>query len=56
MNAIDLSQVGSRVAQVRERIKIAGGSQVKLIAVTKTFDAAAMIADHRLPIERKAEA
>lgn len=44
MNAIDLSQVGSRVAQVRERIKIAGGSQVKLIAVTKTFDAAAMIA------------
>lgn len=44
MTVIDPSQVGSRVAQVRERIKIVGGTQVKLIAVTKTFDASSMAA------------
>ncbi|NBU60255.1 MAG: YggS family pyridoxal phosphate-dependent enzyme [Actinobacteria bacterium] len=44
MTAIDASQVASRVAQIRERINRAGGKDVEVIAVTKTFDVSAMIA------------
>lgn len=44
MTAVDASQVASRVAQIRQRIVAAGGNEVKLIAVTKTFDAAAIVA------------
>ncbi len=44
MTAIDASQVALRVAQVRQRIVAAGGNEVKIIAVTKTFDVAAMAA------------
>jgi pyridoxal phosphate enzyme (YggS family) len=34
---IDASQVADRVADVRARISLAGGSDVSLVAVTKTF-------------------
>ena len=44
MTAVDASQVAVRVIQIRQRISSAGGKDVKLIAVTKTFDAAAMVA------------
>ena len=44
MTALDLSQVASRVVDVRARISNAGGKNVKLIAVTKTFEVAALIA------------
>lgn len=44
MTQSDFSQVSSRVADVRQRIARAGGQQVKLIAVTKTFSSSAMIA------------
>ena len=39
---IDPVEVASRVAQVREEIEIAGGRNVSLIAVTKTFPVAAI--------------
>lgn len=41
---IDPAEVASRVAQVREEILIAGGRNVSLIAVTKTFPVAAITA------------
>ena len=44
MTAVDASQIGLRVAQIRQRIVAAGGNEVKLIAVTKTFDVAAIVA------------
>ncbi len=44
MTALDLSQVASRVVDVRARITNAGGKNVKLIAVTKTFEVAALVA------------
>ena len=44
MTALDLSQVASRVVDVRARIANAGGKNVKLIAVTKTFEVAALVA------------
>ncbi len=44
MTAVDASQVASRVAHIRQRMVAAGGNEVKLIAVTKTFDAAAIVA------------
>ena len=44
MTALDLSQVASRVVDVRARIASAGGKNVKLIAVTKTFEVAALVA------------
>ena len=44
MTALDLSQVASRVVDVRARISNAGGKNVKLIAVTKTFEVAALVA------------
>ena len=44
MTSGDISVVASRVASVRQRIADAGGKNVGLIAVTKTFDVSAMIA------------
>lgn len=44
MNSIDASQVDLRATEIRRRISAAGGKDVKLIAVTKTFDVDAMIA------------
>ncbi len=43
MTPDDISLVASRVALVRKRIADAGGQNVKLIAVTKTFDVSAMV-------------
>ena len=42
----DLSTITQRVAQIRSRILSAGGENVSLIAVTKSFEASAMIAAH----------
>ena len=44
MNSIDASQVVFRVAQIRQLVVAAGGKDVKLIAVTKTFNVAALVA------------
>ena len=44
MTPDDISLVASRVALVRKRIADAGGQNVKLIAVTKTFDISALVA------------
>ena len=44
MTSIDASQVASRATEIRQRINAAGGKDVKLIAVTKTFDVGAMVA------------
>ena len=41
---IDANEVADRVADVRERISTAGGSDVSLVAVTKTFGVAAIAA------------
>ena len=43
---IDLDEVASRVAQVRESISRAGGQHVSLIAVTKTFPIESLRAAH----------
>lgn len=40
----DLSTISERVAQIRSRILSAGGENVSLIAVTKSFEASALIA------------
>ena len=44
MTSVDASQVASRVIEIRQRIVAAGGVNIKLIAVTKTFDVGAMVA------------
>lgn len=44
MTSPDFSQVPTRVANIRHRINLAGGTNVKLVAVTKSFDSKAMIA------------
>jgi pyridoxal phosphate enzyme (YggS family) len=44
MTSIDASQVSLRATEIRQRINAAGGKDVKLIAVTKTFDVGAMVA------------
>lgn len=44
MSRVDAAVVALRVAQIRKRMAVAGGTDVKLIAVTKTFDVSAMIA------------
>jgi pyridoxal phosphate enzyme (YggS family) len=44
MTSIDASQVALRASEIRQRINAAGGKDVKLIAVTKTFDVGAMVA------------
>jgi pyridoxal phosphate enzyme (YggS family) len=44
MTPIDASQVVSRAIEIRQRMNVAGGKDVKLIAVTKTFDVGAMVA------------
>lgn len=44
MTSPDFSQVPTRVANIRHRINSAGGTNVKLVAVTKSFDSKAMIA------------
>ena len=46
MNTPDLSVLAKRVAQVRARILSAGGKDVMLIAVTKSFDVNALIGAH----------
>ena len=46
MNTPDLSVLATRVAQIRARIITAGGKNVMLIAVTKSFDVNALIAAH----------
>ena len=43
MTSIDASQVALRASEIRQRINAAGGKDVKLIAVTKTFDVGAMV-------------
>lgn len=43
MTSGDSSTVADRVASVRQRIADAGGKNVELIAVTKTFDVSAMV-------------
>lgn len=43
MTSGDSSKVADRVASVRQRIADAGGKNVELIAVTKTFDVSAMV-------------
>lgn len=44
---IDPTEVASRVAEVREKISIAGGQHVALIAVTKTFAVDAITAAYQ---------
>ncbi|MFM7827452.1 MAG: YggS family pyridoxal phosphate-dependent enzyme, partial [Acidimicrobiaceae bacterium] len=44
MTSIDASQVALRATEIRQRISAAGGKDVKLIAVTKTFEVGAMVA------------
>ena len=44
MTSIDASLVALRATEIRHRISAAGGKDVKLIAVTKTFDVRAMVA------------
>jgi PLP dependent protein len=44
VNAIDPAAVAQNVAAVRRRIERAGGRDVRLMAVTKTFPAAAIVA------------
>ena len=44
MTSVDASQVASRVIEIRQRIVAAGGVNIKLIAVTKTFDVGAVVA------------
>jgi pyridoxal phosphate enzyme (YggS family) len=44
MTPIDASQVVLRAIEIRQRINAAGGKDVRLIAVTKTFDVGAMVA------------
>ena len=46
MNTPDLSVLATRVAQIRARIISAGGKNVMLIAVTKSFDVDALIGAH----------
>lgn len=46
MNTPDLSVLATRVAEVRARILNAGGKDVMLIAVTKSFDVNALIGAH----------
>ncbi|NQV98018.1 MAG: YggS family pyridoxal phosphate-dependent enzyme [Acidimicrobiaceae bacterium] len=46
MNTSDLSVIATRVAQIRARITSAGGKNVMLIAVTKSFDVNALIGAH----------
>jgi pyridoxal phosphate enzyme (YggS family) len=44
LNAVDAAAVAGRVAEMRERIARAGGRDVALVAVTKTFGPAAITA------------
>ncbi|MEM9201199.1 MAG: YggS family pyridoxal phosphate-dependent enzyme [Actinomycetota bacterium] len=42
MNPVDPAQVATRAAAVRSRLDAAGGHDVQIVAVTKTFDASAV--------------
>lgn len=44
--AVDLREVASRVARVRQEVADAGGTGVSLVAVTKSFGADAIVAAH----------
>ena len=45
---IDVGEIGERLGLIRERVTLRGGTGVKIVAITKTWGAEALIAAHEV--------